>query len=129
MAFELKPGDACRLSKRLTVEGKPAFDRGDEVEVLAIDPDPERPGFKYVVFCPALGIRVRVRGSDLDRANCGKCGEPLIQSAYECVKCGWVVPGREDEWRQADLEKFRNRGVARDSHGRPIAGGWGPIIP
>lgn len=121
MAFELKPGDACRLSRNLAVDGKQVFERGDEVEVLDIDPDPERPGFKYVVFSGALGSNVKVRGSDLDRGFCGDCGEPLIQTAYECPKCGWVVPGREDQWRETDLARFRNRKYENsDRHGVPM---------
>jgi len=124
MAFELKPGDVCRLSRNLVVDGKQVFKRGDEVELLDIDPDPERPGVKYVVFSGDLGSNVKVRGSDLDRRFCGDCGEPLIQSAYDCEKCGWVVPGREDQWREADLAKFRNRKYQNSDLPDAIVGPW-----
>lgn len=109
MAFELRPGDVCRVSKPLIIDGTLAFERGEDVEILAVDPDPERPGYKYMVGCPALDGYVRMRGSDLDRKFCQECGESLIQSAYECSNCGWVVPGREAERREADLAEFRNR--------------------
>ena len=92
--------------------------------MLDIDPDPERPGFKYVVFSGVLGSNIKVRGSDLDRRFCCDCGEPLIQSAYDCEKCGWVVPGREDQWREADLARFRNRKYQNSDLPDAIIGPW-----
>lgn len=109
MAFELKPGTVCRIARNVTVEGKVVFRRGEEVTVEAIDPDPKAPGLKYVVSSPAGGGRARVRGADLDRNFCGKCGKDLDPTMFECRHCGWVVPGREPEHAAKELAEYRRK--------------------
>lgn len=41
-----------------------AFKHGERVQIETESPDPERPEYKFVVFCPALNKRFRL--SDLD---------------------------------------------------------------
>ena len=84
MAFELEPGMVCRIAGNVNIDGKLAFRKGDEVTVEAIDPDPQAPGLKYVVSSPAVGGKVKLRGVDLDRQYCDKCGKDLDPTQFEC---------------------------------------------
>jgi predicted RNA-binding Zn-ribbon protein involved in translation (DUF1610 family) len=99
----------CRIARNVNIDGKLAFRKGDEVTVEAIDPDPQAPGMKYVVSSPAVGKKVKLRGVDLDRQYCEKCGKDLDPTQFECPHCGWVVPGREPEQRQKELAEYRKK--------------------
>ena len=110
MAFELRRGDVCRMTREITAGGNRAFGRWEEVEVTGIDPDPQRPGYKYVVYSKSLGRPVRVRGADLVRKYCGGCGAEVSPAAFDCPGCGWVVPGREADRREQErLEESKKR--------------------
>jgi hypothetical protein len=117
MAFELKPGTICKTARNISVDGELAFRRGEEVTVEAIDPDPKAPGLKYVVSSPATGKKVKVRGVDLDRKFCDKCGHELDSTMFECQRCGWVVPGREPEHDQRELAEYRKKAWERQKSG------------
>ena len=109
MAFELEPGMVCRIARNVNIDGKLAFRKGDEVTVEAIDHDPQAPGLKYVVSSPAVGGKVKLRGVDLDRQYCDKCGKDLDQTQFECPHCGWVIPGREPEHAEKELADYRKK--------------------
>jgi len=106
MGYELKAGDICRIQKNLVVDGKRAFDPGCEVRIEAVDPDRQRPGYKYIVFSPLLRKQVRLRGMDLERKYCPRCQNELNSVDFKCDKCGWVVPGKDFMANESDLEKF-----------------------
>jgi hypothetical protein len=109
MAFELKPGMVCRIARNVTIDGKLAFRKREEVTLDAIDPDPQAPGMKYVVYSPVVGKKVKLRGVDLDREYCDKCGKDLDPTLPECPHCGWVIPGREPEHMQEELADYRKK--------------------
>lgn len=102
MAFSLVPGDECALVHDLRVEGKLAFAHGDRVIIKDIDPERERPGFKYIVFSERLGADVRLRGADVVRVSCPECRASLDYQGVECVSCGWVAPEKE-QVRQVEM--------------------------
>ena len=107
MSFELEPGEKCELKRPFIIDGRFAFDRGAHVVIEAIDPDTDRPGFKYVVFSARLGERVRLRGADLQRTNCKKCSGELDPANYKCPSCGWVAPEKETEALRNLKDKWR----------------------
>ncbi|MHB8894583.1 MAG: hypothetical protein ACYC99_05295 [Candidatus Geothermincolia bacterium] len=106
MGFQLLPGDVCVVQRQVLIDGKLAFNRGDVVRVENIDPDPERPGLKYVVYSEALGTKVRVLGANLERKNCPECGADLVASAMKCSSCGWIIPGQELRAREKEMDRF-----------------------
>jgi hypothetical protein len=113
MGFQLLPGDICVVQRDVLVEGKLALRRGDIVKVEEINPDPERPGLKYVVTSAMLGTRMRVLGANLERKNCPECGAELVASAMRCSSCGWVIPGQEGRIREKEMERFEREQRSR----------------
>lgn len=106
MGFQLLPGDICVVQKQVIFDGKVALERGAVVTVKDIDPDPERPGLKYVVYSESLGREIRVVGASLERRDCPQCGAGLIGSAIKCGSCGWVLPGQENRSREKETAKY-----------------------
>jgi len=94
LAYELEPGERCRLRGSFKVDGQHAFAPGAEVVIETIDSDRDRPGFKYMVFSARLGKRVRLRGADLQRLFCKKCGADLDPKKLNCPLFSWVPPPR-----------------------------------
>jgi predicted RNA-binding Zn-ribbon protein involved in translation (DUF1610 family) len=109
LGFELRPGTVCKIARNVTIDGKLTFRRGVEVTVEAIDPDPQAPGLKYVVTSPDTGEKVKLKGADLNRAFCEECGKYLTPTEFECPHCGWVIPGREPEHTEKELEEYRKK--------------------
>jgi len=113
VASGLKPDEECYTSKRLAVDGRIAFERGDLVKIVDMEPDLERPAYKYIVFSERLKMHVRLRGMDLERIYCPDChGGPLDPDTEKCPSCGWRSPEKE---------------VPRDwtvYHGTSVDGGW-----
>lgn len=109
MGFELKQGDVCIIQRQYAEGDEVIFRKGDEVKVELISPDPERPGFKYVVASPTLGKKYRLRGADLERKFCPKCGAPLDFKLFKCPKCSWIVPGKEDLAFEDELQRSRDK--------------------
>ncbi len=58
-------GTRCRINKQITVEGRVAFEQGEEVEVEAISPHPQKPHYKYLVSSKRLGKRFLLSDADL----------------------------------------------------------------
>lgn len=109
MGFEMKPGEICSMQRQFLVDGKVAFKMGEEVKIEAIDPDPQRPGFKYLVFSKELGQKVRLRGVDLEHKYCPECNYKLMPGSFKCERCEWVIPGQEQRARAEDWKKFQDR--------------------
>lgn len=109
MSFELEPGEKCKLKRVFWVGDQCAFTRGAQVVIEAIDPDHDRPGYKYVVFSARMGERIRLRGADLQRVSCKGCGADLDPTHFKCRACGWVVPERQSEALESDARKSRER--------------------
>ena len=109
MSFELEPGEKCKLKRVFWVGDQCAFTRGAQVVIEAIDPDTDRPGYKYVVFSARLGERIRLRGADLQRTSCKSCGADLDPTHFKCRNCGWIVPERQREALDSDARKARER--------------------
>jgi hypothetical protein len=109
MGFQLLPGDVCVVQRDVLVDGKLALRRGDIVRVEDIDPDPERPGLKYVVTSAILGTKMRVLGANLERKNCPECGAELLASNMKCGACSWVIPGQEMRVREKEMERFERQ--------------------
>ncbi len=109
MSFELEPGEKCKLKSVFSVGDQCAFTRGAQVVIEAIDPDPDSPGWKYVVFSARLGKHIRLRGADLQRISCKNCGADLDPTHFKCRTCGWVVPERQSDALASEREKSRER--------------------
>ncbi len=65
MADEIKAGDRLEISRDISVGGRLAFEEGQLVTVDKVDPNPDRPQYRYVVRSPALGKRLQLRAEDL----------------------------------------------------------------
>ncbi len=109
MSFELKPGEKCKLKGLFQVGDQCAFTRGAQVVIDGIDPDPKRPGYKYVVFSARLGKRVRLRGADLQRISCKECGADLDPNDFKCRACRWIIPERQSDALASERQKARER--------------------
>lgn len=120
MSFELEPGERCTLKRDYMVDGRCAFTRGASVVIETIDPDRDRPGFKYVIFSARLEERVRLRGIDLQRVNCKECGTELGPDDDRCGACGWVCLEKETEAIEAATRERLKRPPRHDSSGPSI---------
>ena len=109
ISFMLKPGEECIVKREFMVDGQCAFTRGARVVIETIDADPQRPGLKHMVFSARLGKQVRLRGIDLQRANCENCGAELSPGECKCGGCGWVIPEKQSELMQKDRDSRRRR--------------------
>lgn len=116
MAFDLKPGDICVVSKNYFVDGKPALLVNDEVEIKDIKPHRERPGYKYIVYSERLGTHIRLRGYDLQRITCPDCHDILSPPYLTCTSCGWKSLLKDSEDRRERMENFYR--LQRQRHSR-----------
>ena len=113
LAYELLAGEQCEINGDFSLDGSVIFRRGDRVTIVDIDPDPQAPGFKYVVFCERLGQNVRLSGPTLKRLFCPVCGAALGDAqgrlkdrpAGNCPECGWSDP--EEELARSTDRKIR----------------------
>lgn len=64
----IRPGDRCVVTRDIPVGGGLAFTSGETVSVEAVDPTPQRPENKYVVFSAALQKRFLLADADLQIA-------------------------------------------------------------
>jgi hypothetical protein len=106
MAYNLKPGDTCVVKGNYVAEGQTAFVEGDVVDIVDVHPHPERPGYKYIVFSERIGMHVRLRGYDLEHAECPDCHNLLSAPYEECHACGWKNPEHESAKRRERMESF-----------------------
>ena len=113
MAFELLPGDECVMKGDFRHEGAIIFQRDQIVQIRDISPDPQRPGFKYVVYSPALNALVRLPGTVLIRIACPNCRTRLTAIGGDCVNCGWEDPENEQAKSQQSVADFRKKLQAR----------------
>lgn len=51
---------------RIRHDGLEAFQTGDVVDITAIDPDPDRPKFKYVVFSQVLSKAFKLSDAEIE---------------------------------------------------------------
>jgi len=127
VGYDLKAGDTCTVQRQLMFDGKLAFNKGEQVRVEAVNPDPQRPGFKYVVFSRLLQQPIRLRGIDIERNSCFKCGAALDPHGFKCPKCGWVIPGQEVQANRESWDKFfdkqQERNIRRYNNWGGIFGG------
>ena len=116
MGYDMHAGEICKVQRQLKVDGVLAFRMGEEVKIEAIDPDPEAPGFKYMVFSKALNRQVRLSGANLEHKFCPQCGLELDPREFRCIRCSWVYPGQEERQIENDFDSFKHR-RADDSNG------------
>jgi len=63
---EMNGGETRILSHDVEVGGAVAFTRGEAVTVEAVEPNPERPEYKYVVYSRAVERRYQLREEDFE---------------------------------------------------------------
>ena len=55
-----------RIRHDVVVDELEAFQTGDVVDITAIDPDPDRPKFKYVVFSQVLSKAFKLSDAEIE---------------------------------------------------------------
>lgn len=114
------PGDECLICRDYRIEGEVAFEKGESIRIVAVDPDRLRPGLKYVVSCKRLGKRVRLPGNVIERLDCKQCGERLKPGETRCSGCGWIVPEKESEVIEEELQELRGKLFNARRRGQPL---------
>lgn len=123
MPEELKPGDKCIINDTVKIRGLVAFKKGESVSVKQVQPDPDRPEYKYVVFSQGLQREFKLSKKHLSREKatsrskyCEHCGATLSGTKY-CSKCG----ARIEPPRRAGPRKTVRSPAAESSKGSKIA--------
>ena len=132
MAYGIKPGEVCKITKPVVVDGVVAFDRGDVVTITAVSPDPACPGRKFVTFSEDLQKEVKLSGNQVRRTLCPECHYKLGGDCTECDACGWKSPEREHEEIKERIRDFqRTLDRSRYNNGRRSFGwrGYPPYLP
>lgn len=75
MGNEISAGDRFAVSRDIEISGQLAFAAGEQVVVEKIDPNPERPEYRYVVFSRLLQRRFQLSDSDL-----ASVGQPAVSA-------------------------------------------------
>jgi hypothetical protein len=94
-------------------EGVIIFSKDQTVQIRDISADPQRPGFKYVVYSEALGALVRLPGTVLIRITCPNCRTRLNMIGSDCPNCGWSDPENEHAKTQESIQEFKTRMQSR----------------
>jgi len=70
-----------RITRHVVVEdGQVAFEAGEQVEIEGVQPNPQRPEFKYVVFSFRLQRRFQLSDNDVQLAD-QVATAPAVQQA------------------------------------------------
>lgn len=66
MDKRISAGDTCIITRDISIEGRPAFQKGEWVKVEMVEPDPQRPEHRFVTRSQFLQSWVKLTGSDLE---------------------------------------------------------------
>lgn len=65
MGDSVRPGDYCLITRDVMVGDYAAFRKGETVRVDRVEPDPQMPDHKYVVYSTAMSRHFRISDNDL----------------------------------------------------------------
>lgn len=65
MATQFEPSDVLLVRNQIIVDGQVAFTAGEKVVVEAVEPNPTRPQYKYIVYSKNLGKRFQLSDDDV----------------------------------------------------------------
>ncbi len=65
MATQIEPGQAIYIRNQIIADGAIAFANGERVVVEGIEPNPEAPQYKFVVYSESLGKRFQLSDDDV----------------------------------------------------------------
>jgi len=68
MSDSIHAGDTCTVIHDVVINTIVAFRKGERVVVEAIDPNLQRPDYKFVVFSESLQMRYQLSEADLAQA-------------------------------------------------------------
>ena len=58
-------GDSCRITHDIIVDGAVAFKKGERVSIEKVDPNQQRPQYRYVTLSRTLDQRLQPSDSDI----------------------------------------------------------------
>lgn len=73
---DIAPGSKCSVTRDIVIGNKTAFRKGETVVVEMVQPNRQRPEYKYVVLSGALGMRYQLSDGDLAPLRAGPVGPP-----------------------------------------------------
>lgn len=75
------------IKRQVVVEGSQvAFEAGEQVEIESIQPNPQNPSFKYVVFSKQLQKRFQLSDNDIELTQAQQSYPPEVPPAYQPVQ-------------------------------------------
>lgn len=65
----VRPGDTCIITRDVVIGDQIAFKKGEKLTIYRIEPDPQRPQYKYVVLSRYLQKRFRLSDGELSNMS------------------------------------------------------------
>lgn len=89
--MEIKPGDTCVVSRDILIDSRLVFSENEHVVVEKIDPNPERPEYKYVTCSRTLNTRFQLSDADIQALG---VSQPETTGQERQRHLGlWIIPG------------------------------------
>ena len=97
MAGSINSGDSCRITRDIVISGQVAFKDGEHVVIEGINPSPQMPEFKYVVYSREMQQRFQLSEKDVEISKVPPGKQAAVSPQKEikkekyCTSCGGVL--------------------------------------
>ncbi|MHB8894313.1 MAG: hypothetical protein ACYC99_03930 [Candidatus Geothermincolia bacterium] len=118
----MSDGETRKVARDIDVGGAIAFRQGEQVVIEAVEPNPERPEYKYVVYSSLMMRRYQLRDEDLDEPQQPQYFAP--GDAFQQGVITPVAPGFASPQPPAPGQPFYRPPVVT----RPVGGDAGRIM-
>lgn len=80
-------GQTRRIAVDIDIDGAIAFNRGEQVVIEAVEPNPDRPEYKFIVYSNNLRKRYQLRDADFEAAE-----QPQYFAPGDAFQQGVIAP-------------------------------------